>query len=153
MEVNGSGDDNVMQDKDWVRLGASTAGMDFDTYMSVDQELGTCGVLRMEEMCGAVRSGSCMKEGQGDGGDEAKSTPVQRFTEALHAFESMTVFMYGHNITKIEQANIVNTERLLFSLKMKGATKQIRINYLFLKEVKQIGLESGNNITGVHFLI
>jgi hypothetical protein len=50
--------------------------MDFDAYMSVDQELSTCGVLCIEEMYGAVGSGSCMVEGQGDGGDEAKSKLV-----------------------------------------------------------------------------
>jgi hypothetical protein len=66
MEVNRSGEDNVMQDEDWVRLGASTTGVDFDAYMSVDQQLATCGV---------VGSGSCVEERPGDGGgddDEAK---------------------------------------------------------------------------------
>jgi hypothetical protein len=44
-EIDGSGEDDGPQDEDWVRLGASTAGVNFDTYMSVDQELLTCGVL------------------------------------------------------------------------------------------------------------
>jgi hypothetical protein len=38
-EVNGSSEDDVMQNEDWVRLGASTTGVDFDAYVSVDQEL------------------------------------------------------------------------------------------------------------------
>jgi hypothetical protein len=36
--------------------------------------------------------------------------------------------MYGHDITIRDQANVVNIERLLFSLKKKGATKQMWIN-------------------------
>jgi hypothetical protein len=55
------------------------------------------------------------------------------FTEAFRAFESMRVFMYAHDITDRYQANIVNIESLLFSLKRKGATKQMKIND-FLKK-------------------
>jgi hypothetical protein len=47
-EIDGSGEDDGAQDEDWVRLGASTAGMNFEAYMSVDQELATCGVLCVE---------------------------------------------------------------------------------------------------------
>jgi hypothetical protein len=36
--------------------------------------------------------------------------------------------MYGHDITIRDQAKVVNTERLLFSLKKKGVTKQMWIN-------------------------
>jgi hypothetical protein len=101
----------------------------------VDQELATCGVLCVEEMCGAVGSGSCVEEGQGDGGgdDEAESEPVPSFTEALRAFESVRAFIYAHDITERDQANTVNIERLLFSLKRKGATKQMKINDFFKK--------------------
>jgi hypothetical protein len=94
--------------------------MDFDAYMAVDQELTTCGVLCREEICGVVGSGNCVEEGQGDGGDDDDETefePVPSFTEALYALESVRVFMYAHNITKRDQVNIVNIERLLFSLK------------------------------------
>jgi hypothetical protein len=35
MEINRNGED-VTQAKDWVWLGASTTGMGFDTYMSMD---------------------------------------------------------------------------------------------------------------------
>jgi hypothetical protein len=57
------------------------------------------GVLCVEEMCGAVGSGSCVEEGQGDGGhgggddDETKSEPVPSFTEVLRAFESERSYM------------------------------------------------------------
>lgn len=48
-----------------------TAGVDFDTYMSVDQELATCGVLCVEEMCGEVGSENSVEEGQsGSGADD-----------------------------------------------------------------------------------
>jgi hypothetical protein len=56
--------------------------VDFNAYMSVDQELATCGMLCMEEMCGVVGSGSCMKDGEGDGGsddNEAESEPVPEY--------------------------------------------------------------------------
>jgi hypothetical protein len=55
------------------------------------------------------------------------------FTEALRAFESMRAFMYTHDITKRDQANIVNIESLLFKLKRNGATKQMKISD-FLKK-------------------
>jgi hypothetical protein len=53
-------------------------------------------VLCVEEMCGAVGSGSCVEEGQCDGGDdddETESEPVPSFTEALRAFESERSYM------------------------------------------------------------
>jgi hypothetical protein len=51
----------------------------------------------------------------------------------MHVSQSR-VFMCAHDITSRDQANIVNTERLLFSLKRKGATKQMRINGFFKKK-------------------
>jgi hypothetical protein len=85
-------------------LGASIAGVDFDACMSVDQELSKCGV---------VGSWNFVEERQGDGGDadETESKPVSSFTEALHAFESIRMFMYAHNITKRDEVNIINIER------------------------------------------
>jgi hypothetical protein len=76
-------------------------------------------------MCGVLGSGSCVEEVQGCGGgdDEAEPEPVPSFTEALRGFESMRAFMYAH-ITERDQANIVNTESLLFKLKRKGATNK-----------------------------
>jgi hypothetical protein len=65
--------------------------------------------------------------------DEAEPEPVPSFTEALRAFESMRVSMHAHDITKRDQANIVNIKSLLFNLKRKDATKQIKIND-FLKK-------------------
>jgi hypothetical protein len=56
--------------------------------------------------------------------------------EALRAFESMSVFMYAHEIAKRDQANIVNTESLLFNLTWKNATKQIKINDFLTKNAK-----------------
>jgi hypothetical protein len=82
-----------------------------DANGSADQELTLCGVLCMEEMCGVVGSGSCMEEGQGDGGgddDEVESKPVLSFMEGLLEFESLRAFMYAHDITKRDQVNIVN---------------------------------------------
>jgi hypothetical protein len=92
-----------------------------------------CAVC-VEEMCGDLGSGSSMEEGQGGGDvDEAKPKPVPSFMEALNVFETMRVFIYAHDITEIDQANIVSIQILLFSLKSKGATKQIQIND-FLKK-------------------
>jgi hypothetical protein len=47
--------------EDWVWLRASTSGVNFDAHVSVDQELVTCGMLCVEEMCGKLGSGSCME--------------------------------------------------------------------------------------------
>jgi hypothetical protein len=61
------------------------------------------------------------------------TTMKPSFTEALHAFESMRAFMYAHDITERDQANIINIERLLFKSKRKGATRQMKMND-FLKK-------------------
>jgi hypothetical protein len=137
MEIDGSGEDDGTQDEDWVWLGATTAGVNFNASLSVDQELTTCGVLCVEEMFGELGSGSCKEEVQGGGVEddyeEAEPEPVPSFMEAPHAFESMRTFMYDHNNTERDQANIVNIESLLFDLKRKGAAKQMKIND-FLKK-------------------
>jgi hypothetical protein len=39
-------------------------------YVSVAQELVTCGVLCVEETCGELGSGSCVEEVQGGGGGD-----------------------------------------------------------------------------------
>jgi hypothetical protein len=56
------------------------------------------------------------------------TTMKPSFTEAIRASESMRAFMYAHDITEGDQANIVNIESLLFNLKWKGSTKQMKIN-------------------------
>jgi hypothetical protein len=66
----------------------------------VDQELVTCGVLGVEEMCGELGSGSCVEEVQGGGGDEAEPEPVPSFREALRVSESIRAFTYAHDITE-----------------------------------------------------
>jgi hypothetical protein len=58
------------------------------------------------------------------------------FTDALRAFESMRASMYAHDITERDQANFVNIESLLFNLKWKGATKQMKINDFLKKNAK-----------------
>jgi hypothetical protein len=56
------------------------------------------------------------------------TTTKPGFMEALGAFESMRAFMYAHDITERDQANIVNIESSLFKLKRKGATFLKRSN-------------------------
>jgi hypothetical protein len=51
LEIDGSGEDDGTQDEDWVQLEVSTAGINFDTYMSIDQELATYGVLCVWKKC------------------------------------------------------------------------------------------------------
>jgi hypothetical protein len=100
-----------------------------------DNELegkGACEslVLCMEEMYGIVGSGSCIEKGKVI---VVMMTMKLSFTETLRAFESIRAFLYAHDITKRDQANIVNVEMLVFSFKRKGATKQMRINDFFKK--------------------
>jgi hypothetical protein len=123
-EVGGSGNGDITQDEDWFWLGASTAVLDFDAYVSVDQELAMCDVLCIEEMGGVVGSGSCVDDDDGGGGVQT----IAEFYRSTSCVESIRAFMYAHDITKRDQVNIVNIERLLFSLKRKGATEQMMIN-------------------------
>jgi hypothetical protein len=76
-----------------------------------------------------------MEEGQGGGGGggegddhKAKPEPLLGFTKALNAFETMTAFMHAHYITETGHTDIIGIESLLFYLKRKGATKQMKIS-------------------------
>jgi hypothetical protein len=102
-------------------------------YVSVDQELATCGVV-----CCVWKK--CVVSWEVEVAWRRCMVVVAvvvktrlSFTEALRAFESIRAFMYAHDITERDQANIVNIESLLFNLKRKGATKQMKIND-FLKK-------------------
>jgi hypothetical protein len=53
------------------------------TYVSVDQELATCGMLCVKEMCGELRSGSCVEEVQGGGGDDDDEAGFYRNTSCV----------------------------------------------------------------------
>jgi hypothetical protein len=114
MEVDGSGEIYVMQDEDWIWLGASTAGVDFDAYVSVDQEHATCGVLCMEVMCGVVGSGSCMEEGQGGGGDADNETGVQTGAEFYGSTSCISV---NEGVTYMHMTSPKETKRTLLILK------------------------------------
>jgi hypothetical protein len=59
-----------------------------------------CVVCCVEEMCGALGSGSCLEEVQCGGDDEAEPKPVPSFTEVLRGFEPMRVFMYAQKSLK-----------------------------------------------------
>jgi hypothetical protein len=56
-EDSGSGEDDVTQDEEWFWLEASSTSINFDDYVSADQELMMCGMLCPEEMCGVVQFG------------------------------------------------------------------------------------------------
>jgi hypothetical protein len=68
----------------------------------------------------------------GGGGDGSEAKPVPSFTKALNAFETMRV--YAHDVNKIYQANIDRIESLLFSMKRKGATTQMKISEVLKKK-------------------
>ena len=68
-------DENV--DEDCIRLGGNTAGIDFNAYVSVDQELATCGTNVSD-------SGNSVNDGEDDDDDEeVEPEPVPSFAEAL----------------------------------------------------------------------
>jgi hypothetical protein len=82
----------------------------------------------VEDMCGELGSGGWWRRCKVA---VVMTTMKLNFTEALG--DSMKAFMYVHDITERDQANIVNIETLLFSLKRKGGTKQMKMND-FLKK-------------------
>jgi hypothetical protein len=99
-------------------------------YVSVDQELATYGVLCVWKKCVVSWEVEVVWR-------RCKAVVVTMtkpgFTEALCVFESMRVFLYAHDITERNQANSVNIESLVFKLKKKDTTKQMKIND-FLKK-------------------
>jgi hypothetical protein len=72
-EINGSGEDDSKQDKDWFRLGACTAGVNFDAYVSADMQLEAYGQLGSGSYVDKVESG-----GGGDNDDEAEPDVFSR---------------------------------------------------------------------------
>lgn len=101
-KVNGNSEDDVMQDEDWFRLGATTDCINVHTCMSVDYERAICGV-KWKLHAGGTNCGC--------DNDEAESEPVPRFTEAFCAFEKMKAVTYDYNITIRDQANVFSIER------------------------------------------
>jgi hypothetical protein len=103
MEVNGSGEDNVTQEEDWVQLGASTTGMHFDTCLwTWSSRHVVCWEVDVVWRRGKVMVVVMTK---------LSPKPVLSFTEVFRAFESMRAFMYAHYITERDQMNIINIER------------------------------------------
>jgi hypothetical protein len=99
-EVNGSGED-VTQDED--RFGWGQAPLAWTlTPMCLWIRSWRHVVCCVWKKCVVVGNGSCVEEGQGDGGndDEAMSEPMLSFKQVLRAFVSMRAFMDAHDITK-----------------------------------------------------
>jgi hypothetical protein len=94
-------------------------------YVSVDPELAMCVVCCAWKKCMVSWEVKVVWR-------RCKAVVVMRTKpgsmEALRTFESMSAFMYAHNITERDQANTVHIESLLFKLKRKGANKQLKIN-------------------------
>nr|CAD7265930.1 unnamed protein product [Timema shepardi] len=63
-EIDVSGDDDVIQNYDWVRLEKSTPSVNFDAYMSMDQKLVVCVVLSVEETCSVLGNGVAWRRGK-----------------------------------------------------------------------------------------
>jgi hypothetical protein len=89
-----------------------------------------CGSCVEEDRCGCGDD----DEDNSDNDTEAKTKPMPSFAIVLHAYESMRALLYAH-ITKRDQANIMNTGNLLFGLKRKSATKEMKINDTFKKKL------------------
>jgi hypothetical protein len=95
--------------KDWIRLGAEK-DVDFSSYVSVDNELATCGISSIDELCDDCEGGGSGEEDEE--GDEHEPEPVPSFTEAHAAFETVKSFFYAHGIGEREQV-ILNLELVL----------------------------------------
>jgi hypothetical protein len=107
-------------------------------YVSVAQELATCGVVccvwKKREVSWEVEVAWRRCKVVVVMTKKPSLNQCRVLQKHFMRFESMKELMYVHDITDRDQANIVNIESLLFKLKGKGDTKQMKIND-FLKKV------------------
>jgi hypothetical protein len=116
--------------EDWIRLGAKK-DVDFSAYVSVDNELATCGVSSINELCDDHKGGGS----GGDEGDEREPEPVLSFAEVHAACETVKSFFYAHSIGEHDEQVILNLELALFCLKCKVSNKHLLITDFFGKKV------------------
>jgi hypothetical protein len=122
-------DDDAFHE-DWIRLRAEK-DVDFSSYISAHNELATCSISSIDDMCDDCDGGE-----DEEAGDECrKPEPVPSFTEAHTTFETVKSFFYKHSISEHDEQVILNLELALFHVKRKVSTKQLLITDLFGKKV------------------
>lgn len=129
-EINDDGDDDNA-DEEWLRVAEDVSGVKFSDYISIDQDVATCGILSIEEMCDDAKNENNGKEAEDNvHADEAEPTPVPSMSDAITAFETVRTFIYAHEITEKDQKNVVNLENLLFNLKNERITQHKITDFL-----------------------
>jgi hypothetical protein len=118
--------------EDWIWLGAEK-DVNFSSYVSVDNELATCNMSSISELCDDRDGGGNSEEEEE--GDKREPELVPSFTKAHAAFETVKSFFYAHSIGEHEEQVIMNLELALFRPKRKVSTKQLPITDFFGKKL------------------
>jgi hypothetical protein len=129
--LDSSIEDNAFYE-DWIRLGTEK-DVDFSSYVSVDNELATCSMSSINELCNDREGGGSSEEEEE--GDKRGPEPVPSFTEAHTAFETVKSFFYAYSIGEHDEQVILNLELVLFHLKQKVSTKELPIADFFGEKV------------------
>jgi hypothetical protein len=115
-------DDDAFLD-DWIHTD-SAEDIDFNAYISIDNELIKCSVSSIDKLC---------DDHEGDGGNEEEENedkcepkPAPSFAKAHTAFKTVKSFFYTHNIGEHNE-NTFNMERTLFGIKCKVSGTQLSI--------------------------
>ncbi|GFT87443.1 hypothetical protein NPIL_184041 [Nephila pilipes] len=114
-ENNNYSDDNA--DEEWLHVAEDVSGVKFSDYISIDQDVATCDILSIEEMCDNAKNKNNGEKAEDNvHTDEAELTPLPSLSEAIMTFETVRTFTYVHEIIEKDQKNIVNLENLLINL-------------------------------------
>ncbi|GFT99046.1 putative tick transposon [Nephila pilipes] len=93
-QENKDDDDNA--DKERLLVAEDVSGAKFSDYISIDQDIKTCGFLSMEEMCEDAKNKNNGEETENNvPAYEAEPTPVLRLSDASTAFETVRTFICG----------------------------------------------------------
>jgi hypothetical protein len=114
-----------VSEEDWLRL---DAGINFNNFVTFDDDIPTCGVETIETLCDA----SLNETVEEDDVDEDDPLPAPSFSEACKMFEGLKTFFYSHSITDTEKNLLCNTERMLMSYGTKTTKKQMTMKDYFM---------------------
>lgn len=107
-----------VSEDDWLRLDAD---INFDNFVTFDDNIPTCGIETIENLCDASLKETVAEEDL----DEEDPPPIPSFLEACTMFEKLKTFLYAHEITDAEKSVISSTENILISHGSKKAKKQM----------------------------
>jgi hypothetical protein len=120
--------------EDWEEL-CTAQKYDFHSYVTVDRDLATSGVLTVEELCETY--GSTRSVEDKNKGDKNWTRYGAKFRRDLRSFRIINAFFYAHSVTDVDREHILGLEKSYFQLRQNSAKKQ-KIMYDFFVKISGV---------------